>query len=259
MAKFACWDVCDASFWLIRARIMLNSLLLPEAAKNGPRNKPTKPQPFHALPTPFKIFKDFNGFHMSRETPLGPPDVGHRAHACGTQKQSHQGKIWSTMSITWSMLRLLSYLVALLQSQGANFIYVLCTSLHGSHPNNFSLNGYPNNYPNNWDTVFSYIYVLFCTFMVYLALSSIVTVIVTTFIMNIPPIQPQKTPRILQGCPRRSGSCLDHCQRNRGSSKLKTATFEWPCGLVTWGTQALYIIYCILYIIYYIFYSILFI
>ena len=74
--------------------------------------------------------------------------------------------------------------------------------------------------------------------------------------MNIPPIQPQKTPRILQGCPRRSGSCLDHCQRNRGSSKLKTATFEWPCGLVTWGTQALYIIYCILYIVYYILYII---
>ena len=74
--------------------------------------------------------------------------------------------------------------------------------------------------------------------------------------MNIPPIQPQKTPRILQGCPGRSGSCLDHCQRNRGSSKLKTATFEWPCGLVTWGMQALYIIYCILYIVYYILYII---
>ena len=93
--------------------------------------------------------------------------------------------------------------------------------------------------------------------MVYLALSSIVTVTVTTFIMNIQPIQPQNTPRILQGCPRRSGSCLDHCQRNRGSSKLKTATFEWPCGLVTWRTQALYIIYYdISCIVYYIFYSI---
>ena len=130
-----CWTHC---FW---------------SSEKRPSYKPTKPQPFHALPTPFKIFKDFNGFHMSRETPLGPPDVGHRAHACGTQKQS-QGKIWSTMSITWSMLRLLSYLVALLQSQGANFIYVLCTSLGLEVIPIISLNGYPNNYPNNWDTFF---------------------------------------------------------------------------------------------------------
>jgi hypothetical protein len=123
------------------------------SSEKRPSYKPTKPQPFHALPTPFKIFKDFNGFHMSRETPLGPPDVGHRAHACGTQKQS-QGKIWSTMSITWSMLRLLSYLVSLLQCQGANFIYVLCTSLGLEVIPIISLNGYPSNYPNNWDTFF---------------------------------------------------------------------------------------------------------